>query len=220
MKAGISLAAVFLAPEVSNSQTDVPSILRQATISFGQNDVKASIGLWNEAIAAKPDVRERLWQLGLAQYAAGQFDECADQFEYDYARNPDDTEEVVWAYLCNIKKESSENEARVENARKRMPGKREDPRPVMRKVEAAYREGDVSRLKGIIESYEKDGRLLQERSIQEHADYFYAALYTSLFYEAQDDPAARDFLLRAAGSLYGEKSRDYMATVAKVLLAR
>lgn len=222
VRASFHFAAVFLTPDVSLSQVDVPSLLRRATSEFQRGEVQTAIGLWNEAVAAKPDVRQRLWQLGLAQYAVGQYIECAEQFEYDYVRNPDDTEEVVWAYLCNSKRSPSEgNTIAIENARKRMPAKqREDPRPVMRKVEAAYRGGDVSRLQDILRGYEQDKRLLAERSIQEHADYFYAALYTSLYFEAQGSPAAREYLEKAVSSLYGERSHDYMADVAKVLLMR
>ena len=64
------------------------------------------------------------------------------------------------------------------------------------------------------------GRSLKERSIREHSDYFYAALYTSMYLEAQSGPSAREYLEKAATSFYGMQSRDYMAVVAKVLLAR
>ena len=165
VRASLHIVAVILVPNISPSQADVSSLLRDATEAFKRGQVSASISLWKEAVSVDPEVREKLWQLGLAQYVVGQYDECAEQFEYDYARNPNDTEEVIWAYLCNSKKETSEgNIVNTASAKSKMPAKqREDPRPIMRKVETAYRDGDVSTLQSIIRDYEVDGEVSQRK---------------------------------------------------------
>ena len=210
-----SVLSFFLSPYISHSAPlDVTSLLRDASSAYADGRVKDSINMFETAIQVRPEVKGRLWQLGLSQYSAGEYNACASQFEYDYARNPDDTEEVVWAFLCNMKKSGGDGEY----ARKQMPAKRSDPRLVMRKVEEAYRTNDVSALQKDITDYEADSSPLKGRPFQQHADYFYAALYTSLFYEAKkDDVRAQHYLQKAVSSFYGQKSKDYMTTVAHVL---
>lgn len=51
------------------------------------------------AIEADPAVRYVLWQRGLSLYYAGSYTEAVQQFKDDVARNPNDTEEAIWAFL-------------------------------------------------------------------------------------------------------------------------
>ena len=195
------------------------TLLREAPISFMENKVKKSVAEFERALEMDPSVRERLWQYGISLYADSRFVDCAAQFEFDYKKNPDDTEEVVWAKLCSRRAGVDEG-----SARQAMPRKRQDPRPVMRIVEAAYRDGDTSQLENIIEKYEEGSksRDLAQRSVQEEADYFYSLLYLGLYEESNGAmPTSNSNLKKAASSLYGQKAtRDYMTSVAKVLLLR
>ena len=192
------------------------ALLREAPIAFSDNRVGDSVAYFERALEISPGVRERLWQYGISLYAESRFSDCAAQFEYDYKKNPDDTEEVVWAKLCRVRAGVDENAAR--NA---MPKKRQDSRPVMRLVEAAYRDGDTSQLESIITKYDEGSRgRATSRSVLEESDYFYAGLYLGLYDEANGvAPANNKNLKKAVYSRYGQKAtRDYMTSVAKVLL--
>jgi hypothetical protein len=48
-------------------------------------------------------MRPYLWQRGLTLYYLGQYEEGARQFREDVAVNPNDTEESIWAFLCEAK---------------------------------------------------------------------------------------------------------------------
>jgi tetratricopeptide (TPR) repeat protein len=237
---GVLILGTSPKPEVVHA--DVGSLLREASSEYmrGGDGVGRSIHLFEQAIQERPAVKERLWQLGLSQYSLGQYDQCAAQFEYDYKRNPDDTEEVVWAYLCRMMQapSSSRRETQTQMQSRRdaalasMPNKRPDTRPIMRTVERAYRTSDVSELLRVMSTYEESPS--SSRAAESDSDYFYAALYTGLYLEADgDQEAAMVYLRKAADSVCGSQGSqqqrglgsagggaDYMTAVARVLVSR
>ena len=142
--------------QIIQSKPSANQLVYSAATEFRKSDpssVLKSIDKFNEAIEVKPAIKDYMWQLGISQYVAGQYKECGDQFRNDYRKNPNDTEEVVWAFLCDAKLENGENTdttdtsqsqsktRRIDKARSMMPsGKRDkDPRKVMRAVESVYR---------------------------------------------------------------------------------
>merc|ERR1712129_213789 len=122
-------------------------------------------------------------------------------FRKDVEMNPNDTEESIWAMIC---------EARLfgfEEARKRMLQVGLDSRTVMRTVYNLFRGEDESA------AFE----LLLKQTEGIGSDQFYAALYFGLYAEAKgDDAEAKRWLSVAANSNYGKISRDYMADLARV----
>ena len=49
---------------------------------------------------AQPSLDPYLWQRGLSLYYAKRYADGAAQFRRDVAVNPNDTEESIWAFLC------------------------------------------------------------------------------------------------------------------------
>ena len=139
-----------------------------------------------------------MWQRGLSLYYVGRYADGAQQFRDDVAVNPNDTEESIWALLC---------EARLvgfDAARRDMLRVGRDGRPVMR---AAY---ELFRGEGSMEA-------LQAAAEAGPHDLFYSSLYQGLYWEATGDEAqARECVLAATRSEYGAGSGDYMAALAKV----
>ena len=113
--------------------------------------------------------------------------------------NPNDTEESIWAFLC----EAQLHGPKV--ARQQMLQVGRDPRPVMRAAYELFRgEGDMAALEAA------------GASGSPH-DLFYSTLYQGLYYEATGDEAkARERVLAATRCEYGAGSGDYMAALAKV----
>jgi len=56
-----------------------------------------------QVIDVAPSQTPYLWQRGLSLYYADRFQDGADQFRRDVAVNPNDTEEAIWAYLCEVR---------------------------------------------------------------------------------------------------------------------
>lgn len=132
--------------------------------------------------------------------AQGEFALGAIQFRQDVAVNPNDTEEAIWAYLCEAR------EVGTEAARAQFLSVGRDPRPVMRAAEAAFRLGD-----GV------DGILAAAGPDSQGHDAFYSRFYAGLYHEAEgEEDAARGYLLQAVGTEYGARSGDFMASLAKV----
>lgn len=199
-----------------DTSTNVGVLLTEAPTSFTNNRVKDSIEQFEKALEINPAVRERLWQYGISLYADGRYSDCANQFQFDYAKNPDDTEEVVWNYLCERRRGVDDL-----RAREGMPMKRADRRPVMSLVEKAYRQSDMTLLEDEVKKYESRD-IIKPKTVQDEADYFYSALYLGLYQEANGrHEESSKALKKAADSLYGQRgTRDYMTSVVKVLLLR
>lgn len=174
------------------------SLVQQGMSAFQRGEVDDSIRLFDEA-ASTGYAQARLWQRGLSLYYAGRFQDGATQFRQDVQLNPYDTEESIWAMLC---------EAQLfgfDEARKRMLVIERDPRQVMHSVYSLFRGSDES-------AYEK----LERLAAGSGSDQFYSALYLGLFEEARGDAKqARYWLEKSVASDYAE-SRDYMAGLAKV----
>lgn len=166
--------------------------------------VEESVTLFDKAATAGYPAN-RLWQRGLSLYYADRFNEGAKQFRDDVALNPNDTEESIWAMLC---------EARTlgfDEARRQMITIDGERRPYMRAVYDLFRGG---------EKQAKSMSVLEKMAAGSGADQFYAALYLGLFAEAQGDTAtARRRIQESVVTSYAKNSGDYMAGLARVHMA-
>lgn len=166
---------------------------------FRQGDVSGSLVEFDKAMELDPRQKAYLWQRGLSLYYVDRFEEGAEQFRIDVAQNPNDTEESIWCFLC---------EARLygaDEARRRFLEVGRDPRPVMREAYNMFKDGGDP--EKIVAAF-SNGR--------EH-EFFYASLYAGLYSESEKKPEeAKRHMVAACQSPYGERSDDYMASLAKV----
>ena len=180
------------------STPDVGLLTRRGMAKFVRGDVEGSLEDFDSVLASAPQQRPYLWQRGLSLYYVERYADGAQQFRDDVAVNPNDTEESIWALLC---------EARLEGfdaAQAKMLRVGRDSRPVMR---AAY------------ELFQGVGTLEQLRAAAAGGphDAFYGALYEALYAEAKGDAAAaRTAILAAVATPYAQGSSDYMAALARV----
>lgn len=168
-------------------------------VLFRQGDVPGSVTEFDNAIKLDPRQKAYLWQRGLSLYYLDRFEEGAEQFRIDVAQNPNDTEESIWCFLCEAQLYGA-----IE-ARKRFLQVGRDPRPVMREAYNMFKDGgDPEKL---VDAFSK-GR---------ESEFFYASLYAGLYYESQNEAdKAKVHLVASCKSPYGERSDDYMASLAKV----
>lgn len=174
--------------------------MRRGMQAFTANKVDESISLFDAAAAAGYP-KALLWQRGLSLYYAKRFNDGASQFRRDVELNPNDTEESIWAMLCEAQTLG------FDEARRRMFEVNKERRPVMEAVYAMFRGDDEAKKQKALEVYAANGG----------SNEFYAALYLGLFAEARGDAAeAQKWINRSAESSYARSSGDYMADLARV----
>ncbi|CAN1161513.1 hypothetical protein LINPERPRIM_LOCUS1690 [Linum perenne] len=173
--------------------------VRRGMLLFRQGDVLGSVAEFDKAIELDPRQKAYMWQRGLSLYYLDRFEEGAEQFRIDVAMNPNDTEESIWCFLCEAQLYG------VDEARKRYLEVGRDSRPVMREAYNMFRDGgDPEKL---VAAFSNGGP----------NEYFYASLYAGLYHESQKEAdSAKLHLVAACKSLYGQRSDDYMASLAKV----
>ncbi|XP_076954176.1 uncharacterized protein LOC143628472 [Bidens hawaiensis] len=173
--------------------------IRRGMLLFRQGDVAGSVAEFDNAIELDPRQKAYLWQRGLSLYYLDRFEEGAEQFRIDVAQNPNDTEESIWCFLCEAQLYGAAE------ARKQFLEVGRDPRPVMREAYNMFKDGgDPEKL---VDAFSK-GR---------ESEYFYASLYAGLYYESQNEAdKAKVHIVASCKSLYGQRSDDYMASLAKV----
>lgn len=172
--------------------------------AFRKNEVEKSVECFDRVLELSPASYPYLWQRGLSLYYVGEFERGAKQFRDDVAVNPNDTEEAIWAWLCEAQV------AGPEAATAAMLRVGRDPRPVMR---AAY---EVFSGRGGPEDI-----LAAGGTDPQGKDRFYALLYHALWMEGHGDAAAaRESMVAAVATRYARGSGDYMADLARVHVTR
>lgn len=193
----------------SNADQSVLSpreLLQQGMSRFRTGDVSGSLESFDKAIDRNPEVAKFSWQRGISLFYLRRYEECNAQFRNDVAMNPSDSEEVLWAFMCDSKQYGSDN------ARKMMLElSKADSRPIMRAIYDTFKglgKSDIASLLKVGESYGTNS-----------AEFFYSRLYASMLLDAIDDSRKSKMLMReASDSFYGRTSQDYMAAVARVYL--
>ena len=144
---------------------DTREVLDRAANDLRQGRVEASLREFAEVIRREPSAAPHLWQLGIAQYYAGQHKQCAAQFESHRTVNPADVENAAWHFLCVAGQVSA-----AEAKRRLLPVGVDERRP-MQQIYAMFR-GEQS----------PDAVLRAAGS--EASALFYAHLYIGLWHEA------------------------------------
>ncbi|KAK9016918.1 hypothetical protein V6N11_079410 [Hibiscus sabdariffa] len=184
---------IFLLPSVSG----IWDALTGNNNAREAGDVPGSLAEFDKAIELDSRQKAYLWQRGLSLYYLDRFEEGAEQFRLDVAQNPNDTEESIWCFLCEAQLYG------VDEARRRFLEVGRDPRPVMREAYNMFKDGgDPEKLVAAFTTGPEN---------------FYASLYAGLYYESEKkSDAAKVHILSACNSPYGQRSDDYMASLAKV----
>lgn len=102
--AGIVVAGAAAASSAGgggrSGQMQAQRLVRSGMDKFKAGDVEGSLLDFDAALDADAGIRPFLWQRGLSLYYRDRFAEGAAQFRDDVAVNPNDTEESIWAFLC------------------------------------------------------------------------------------------------------------------------
>lgn len=175
-------------------------LFEQAVRLFFAGEPAESAHVFDELVAARPDLVPSLWQRGLALYYAGRYADGRRQFELHRTVNPNDVENPAWHFLC-VARATTPAEAR-----RQMLPVGADARVPMREILALYRgEGTAAAvLQAAVEGDARDHR----------NQLCYAHLYLGLYAEAGGDATtAKDHILKAAGPFAMD---HYMGRVAKL----
>lgn len=194
-----SVSGLWDAVTGGNSGREALVAIRRGMQLFREGDVLGSVVEFDKAIQLDSRQKAYLWQRGLSLYYLDRFEEGAEQFRIDVAQNPNDTEESIWCFLCEAQLYG------VDEARNRYLEVGRDPRPVMRETYNMFKDGGDPE------------KLVNTFSSGKASEYFYASLYAGLYYESQGKPdEAKRHIIAACESTYGQRSDDYMASLAKV----
>ena len=185
-----------------------PSIAEAWTHRGGEHfklgHIKESIADFKKYIELVPQQAPYHWQLGIAYYYAGQFENGRKQFELHQTVNSNDVENAVWHFLCVARANG------IEQARKTLIPIKSDARIPMMQVHALF--AGKAQPEDVLKtaSDEKKSKTQLDRQL------FYAHLYLGLYFEAAgDDSKAHDHITKAAGQY---RPKDYMGDVAEVHL--
>jgi lipoprotein NlpI len=72
-----------------------------AYLKLGQ--FKNAVKDFDQVLKLRPDIAPEHWRRGIALYYAGRYADGVKQFETHKTANPEDVENAVWHYLCNVK---------------------------------------------------------------------------------------------------------------------
>ncbi len=174
--------------------------IQQGMKLFTQGKIAESIKLYDEAEKIDNRYSKYLWQRGISYYYNNEFSKAKSQFEIDAKISPQDTEERLWAYLCNSKLISRNEENSI------MERPLPDRRNYMNYIYAAYHDG-------------KDISIDPADNVNRSTDYFYLNLYAGLLEEARGNPTkSLQYITDAVNSIYAKASQDYMIDVARIHL--
>jgi lipoprotein NlpI len=158
-------------------------------------EIDASITSFDTAEALDPSLKAKLWQRGISYYYAGRYQEGADQFKIDLEFNPNDVEESIWNFMCNVKLKG------LEYAQKQLLPIDGERRQALRVAFQAFKSEITPEELGTVD----------ENTTTAH-DRFYREFYAGLYYEVLgDDDNAKKWLLKSAEHVI---ERDYMSKIA------
>jgi len=196
---GAALLTRTVEAQTKAGETDPRAALKRAVADFEAGRISESVAGFDTVVRLAPDAMPQLWQRGIAQYYAGRFGECREQFEAHRTVNPADVENAAWHFLCVARAESPDR------ARAALLPVGPDRRRPMIEIYRMFK-GDISP-----DSVLAAGRV-------DRAAQFYSHLYVGLYLEATgDDRRALEHLKIAAQDRF-EEAGGYMHMVAKVHL--
>ena len=176
-KNDLELAQAAIAEVRSRNNVGLGGKMEIARILFGAGKMKGSAQVYDEVLKMRPDLKEQLWQRGLALYYAEEFEKGVDQFDTHQTYNSQDVENSVWQLLCQSRLTS------VEEARKSMIPIDSDPRIPMKQVFDMFAGSGSPKEVIAASGYDKD-------NIVRNFSTYHGWLYVGLFHEMMGDQAA------------------------------
>jgi hypothetical protein len=101
--ASVALASTPSAASAAGTMDPISTLTRRGMAKFARDDVEGSVADFDQVIALDGRRAPYMWQRGLSLYYLDDFDAGAAQFRRDVAVNPNDTEEAIWAFLCEVR---------------------------------------------------------------------------------------------------------------------
>lgn len=164
-------AAITLDPKF------LPAYDRRGDANLRLAKFKESAADFDKVVELDPKILPDHWRRGIALYYAGRFKDGVKQFETHKTVNPQDVENAVWHYLCNVRV------AGKETARKELIAVTRDARVPMAEVQSLFAgkltPADVFAAADKIDAKTDAGTEAR----------FYANLYVALHFEAEGDAA-------------------------------
>ncbi len=153
---------------------------------FRLGNIKESLHDFDHYVKLNPRRERSLWERGITQYYAKQFQAGAKQFELYQTYHDNDVENSTWRYLCVARSKD------VKTAQGNMLPIRNDRRVPMMEIYDLYR-GRLKPADVLKAAHEK-----AEKGEAQNRALFYAHLYVGLYFEVQGDAkAAKEHLLLA-----------------------
>jgi lipoprotein NlpI len=178
---------------------NVNVVMEKAADDFRAGRIAAAVQGFDRAALLAPAEAPFMWQRGIAQYYAGQFNECARMFASHRTVNPDDVENAAWHFLCVARAESPEA------ARRQMLPVGPDGRVPMREVYRMFK-GELTQ-----------AQVMKAAGANASAQFF-ARLYIGLYLEAIGDRDGGRAQIEIAAEDRFARVGGYMHDVARVHL--
>ncbi len=183
LSALLMLTASLHAQEAPKADPD--ALFREGVQAFFDARPKDSVAAFDKLIALEPRVKPQLWQRGLSQYLAGDYQGGREQFEVHQTVNSNDVENAAWHFICVARAEN------LEAARKALIPIEGDTRVPMKEVHQLFAG------KGTVEDVLKAAESGEGEDLKNHRCY--AHLYLGLYFEALgDETKAKDHMRKAA----------------------
>ncbi len=178
---------------------------RRGECYFKAGLFKESIADFDKVILSDPKQEFDHWQRGISCYYAGEYSKGVRQFELRKEENPDDAENAIWHYVCNVKALGTER------AGKAMFLATKDGRAWASAAHDLFR--GFRKPEEVLAVSAKD----ETNEDLKKDNLFHAHFYIALHYETIDNAAkAREHLTIAIEKF---PRRHYMYEVARVHLA-
>jgi lipoprotein NlpI len=176
---------------------------QRGTAYFKMGKIKESLADFDRFIALRPQAAAAHWRRGLTLYYAREFAKGVAQFTTSDQAEPNDVENAVWHYLCNVHVKG------LDKARAEMPRIAKDPRgPYFMKIYEMFQgKAKPADVLAAAEAGKANDDLRKEQR-------FYAHYYIGMYYESVGEAMKSLEELKTAVERY--PIGHYMMDVARV----
>ncbi len=181
--------------------------LRLADAWFMNGQMPQAIASYQRAVKVDSDLGPQCWQLGLAFYFAGKFEQGKQQLESHQTVNRQDVENSVWHLLCNAELIG------LQQARKQMIPIQGDQRVPMPEVYELFAG------RGSVQAVLQAARNTPSNSPRTRDTYmYYAHLYTGLFHQMLGEADRAREAMKQASQINPLSKAQLMGSIADVYL--
>lgn len=208
-------------PAVAAVQQDKSfrQLMSEGSEAFERNEIDKSVAAFRAAQEKNPSMSPYLWQKGIAEYAAGDYEACARQFKADLTvpAHAADSEESIFYLACEARAQPQRGTTTTpdpseayQQALQSLPSQRvRDRRDIMNAIFAVF-------------AQKQPPTSLAPSASQTPQQTYYALFYRGFYAEvaAGDAAEAQRLYGEALQTPYARSASDFMVTVCKVFSAR